>query len=320
MISIVVPAFNEDKSLPELFRRTKAVMEAEGWEFEFIVVDDGSTDETESISLGLLSENPQVVYIQHRQNYGKSAALMQGFALARGEWVVMIDADLQDHPEDIPALIESLKGGVDLVNGWRADRKDTGKKRLVSRIYNALVKHWLGTELHDINCGLKAMRREVCETLQLIGDLHRLIPAIAEIHGFKVAEVKVRHADRRHGTSRYPLLRYGGILDLIALVGLRGLQVRPLHFFSKVSANFWLAAFASAVLWGVAGRWLSHETPIIRLISPTFGAVACWLVMVGTLLPALGFYMEVSMFRSPSSAWHTRLVRRIVRADDTPET
>ncbi|CAA7612148.1 glycosyltransferase family 2 protein [Magnetospirillum sp. UT-4] len=319
MISVIIPAYNEENCLAELFLRTKATMDGLEEEFEFIIVDDGSTDGTAAVALSLVDEYRQVVYIQHRRNFGKSAALMRGFEAARGCFIVMMDADLQDHPEDIPDLVAPLRGEVDLVNGWRSERKDTGRKRFVSSVYNKLVTQLLGTRLHDINCGIKAMRRDVCQSLQLTGDLHRLIPAIAQIQGFKVTEVKVRHADRRHGASRYPLLRYRGILDLIALVGLRGLQASPLHFFTKISLVFWLSAVVAAIAWAATGRWLSHETPVIRVISPLLGAFSWWLVMVGTMLPVLGFYMEVSMFRTPNDAWRGSAVRRVVRNGDSAD-
>ena len=230
-VSVVIPVFNEEESLEELHRRTRAVLVSLGLRFEFIFVNDGSSDRSHARLARLRDEFPEICIISHRRNHGKSMALMQGFARASGDAAIMMDADLQDEPENIPVMLEKLATGYDLVNGWRADRNDPFFKRLVSGVYNLITRRVLGLSLHDINCGFKVMRKDLYKCLSLRGDLHRLIPAMAQNLGFAVTEVPISHAPRKHGVSKYRLLRHRGLLDIISLTSTLAYRVRPFHIF-----------------------------------------------------------------------------------------
>jgi glycosyltransferase involved in cell wall biosynthesis len=290
LVSIIVPALNEAESLPELFARTDAVMRSLGQPYEFWVVDDGSLDATAEVAGGLKNEHPQIGLITHRANHGKSMALMQGFAAARGEIIMTMDADLQDAPEDIPKLLTALENGYDLAGGWRHERRDPLTKRLVSKVFNALIKGIINREFKDINCGFKAFTREVAACLDLHGDMHRLIPALAASFGFKTTEVPVSHNPRKYGESRYKLLRWRGLLDLISFIVLRATQVRPFHVMCKMS---FLSLIASVMFFVVVWLLQFPEPTLPRYffrflcacLAGFFGAIAL-------LAPSTGLIIE----------------------------
>lgn len=231
-VSCVIPAYNEAESLPHLWSRLRPVL-AQWPEWEAVFVSDGSTDATAAVIRRLQAIEPRVRLVELRRNQGKSAALMAGFSAVTGDRVVMLDADLQDQPEEVPRLLQTLdEQDVDMVTGWKQDRHDPWIKRLSSKIFNGIANRALRTNFRDLNSGLKAYRREVVETLDLYGDLHRFIPLLAVASGWRVVEVPVKHEARRHGTSKYGL-RLNGAFDLISLLMVTKYRWRPLHFFGR---------------------------------------------------------------------------------------
>ena len=202
MISVVIPLYNEEESLPELFAKLEQVMAKIGDDYEYIFVDDGSVDKSILILRELYARSPQVKVISFRRNYGKSAALSAGFKEAAGDYVITIDADLQDDPEEIPALLKKIHDGADLVSGWKTKRQDPWTKTIPSKFFNSVTSLISGQRLHDFNCGLKAYRHEVVKTISVYGELHRFIPVLAGWEGFRVDEVRVRHFKRKYGKTK----------------------------------------------------------------------------------------------------------------------
>jgi len=315
-ISVVVPALNEEESIPELYNRVKEVMAGLEKTFEFILIDDGSTDGTFAVAAELAKANPNIVIIRHAANHGKSIALMQGFQAARGDIAVTMDADLQDKPEMIGRLLAKLEEGYDLVGGARIRRQDTAGRRIVSKIYNKLISWVFKRKLEDVNCGFKAMRRDLYQKIELYGDLHRLIPGLAIMSGFEVAEVPVEHDERKFGTSKYRLLRHRGILDIISLFLVNASQVRPFHVFFELAFFFWVVTFACFGTWILlaSGIWDSSRT--LDILSTTLGGLGTWSAFVGTVLPLFGFFLEVEARRLQTHRWRERLVAEVVRSPD----
>ncbi len=232
MFSLIVPLLNEQDSLQELYDQICSVMERMGHSYEILFIDDGSTDASAEIIERLNSRDDRVKLIQFLHNYGKSAALAAGFMACRGRFVVTMDADLQDDPEEIPSLYEKIQSGYDLVSGWKKIRHDPFIKRITSKVYNYFTSLFSGIRLHDFNCGLKMYRREVVKTIHVYGDLHRYLPVIAHRNGFRVAEIPVRHRPRRHGVSKFGMTRFTrGAFDLLTITFLTRYRMRPLHLF-----------------------------------------------------------------------------------------
>ena len=263
-VSVVVPVFNEASSLTELTERLHAVLSAiRPSEFEVLFVDDGSTDGSWEAIRALRKRFPDAVRaLRHRRNFGKAAALANGFAAARGKIIVTMDADLQDQPEEIPKFLETLRDGtVDVVSGWKRDRRDPIEKTLPSRVFNLLTRAASGLKLHDFNCGFKAYRAECAKGLRIYGELHRFIPVLAHAEGYRVVEVAVDHAARVHGKSKYGSTRVvKGILDLLSVFILTRYLRRPGHFFGGVGllsgfTGFCILAYLSAMklFWGMGG-------------------------------------------------------------------
>lgn len=231
-LSCVVPAWNEEESLPHLWERLQPVLQGFP-DWELIVVNDGSTDKTAVIVEQLHQSNPRVRLVNFRRNRGKSAVLMAGFAAASGDVVVTLDADLQDEPEEIPKLVQALEEHqVDLVGGWKKDRHDPVIKKISSKVFNWLASRIAGQRFRDLNCGLKAYRKEVVETLDLYGDLYRFIPILVVTNGWKAMELPVKHHPRQWGVSKYGL-RLSGAFDLMSLALIANYRFRPLHFFGR---------------------------------------------------------------------------------------
>lgn len=244
-LSIVVPAFEEAASLPDLAAELHAVCQQQGWTYEVWMVDDGSGDDTWATIAQLHADDPRVAGIRLRRNYGKSAALEAGFARARGRYVATLDADLQDDPHELPALIATLQEGYDLVSGWKRERRDPLSKTLPSRFFNRVTRIVSGLPLHDFNCGLKVYRREVVQHITLYGELHRYIPLLAKWEGFdRITEQEVQHRPRQHGRTKFGLERFiRGFLDLISVVFLTRFAARPMHFFGGVGTLSFLVGF-----------------------------------------------------------------------------
>jgi glycosyltransferase involved in cell wall biosynthesis len=230
-VSVVVPVRDEEATLRPLFDAVRDALEGAGRSFELVFVDDGSTDGSYAVMGELHGADPRVKAVRMRANFGKAAALAAGMERAAGGAVVMIDADLQDDPAEIPALLEKLDGGLDLVSGWRRRRHDPLAKTLPSRIFNAVTACLTGVRIHDFNCGLKAMRREVAEEVDLYGEMHRFIPALAAWRGFRVGEMEVQHRPRRHGRSKYGFERMTSVLDLLTVMFLTRFTRKPSHVF-----------------------------------------------------------------------------------------
>ena len=233
MLSIVVPVYNEAESLKPLHAELIEVAGREGYELQLVFVDDGSTDESWQIVHELASADPRVQAVRLRRNFGKAAALSCGFAESRGELVMTLDADLQDDPEEIPKFLEKMKGGFDVVSGWKKVRHDPWHKVGPSRVFNWLVSSLTGVKLHDHNCGMKCYRRDVIREVRLYGELHRFVPVLAAARGFRVGELVIQHRARRFGQSKFGVNRFvKGFLDLITVKFLTGFGQRPQHLLS----------------------------------------------------------------------------------------
>lgn len=234
-ISVVIPLYNEQGSLPELSSWIERVMKENSFSYEIIMVDDGSTDSSWEEIRALSKTNPAIRGIQFRRNYGKSAALYCGFKKAKGNVVITMDADLQDSPDEIPELYRMItEEGYDLVSGWKQDRKDNKlTKNLPSKLFNATARRVTGIKLHDMNCGLKAYRSEVIKNIEVYGEMHRYIPYLAKNAGYnKIGELKVHHQKRKYGKSKFGMSRFGnGLLDLISLWFLSTFGKKPMYFF-----------------------------------------------------------------------------------------
>jgi glycosyltransferase involved in cell wall biosynthesis len=289
MLSVVVPVYNEERSVELLFDEIRAAVEPVAEDWEVVFVDDGSTDGSFGALTRLHARASEVVrVVRLRRNFGKSAALAAGFAHARGDLIATLDADGQDDPAEVPRLLAKLDEGFDLVSGWKAHRRDRWTRRLLSRVFNAVTGRISGVRLHDLNCGLKAYRAEVVRGLALYGELHRFIPVLAHYRGFRVAELSVNHRPREHGRSRYGLERYlRGFFDLITVTFMGRYRYRPLHLFGGLGLvlgglGFVICLYLT-VLW-LAGDAIGHR-PLL-----TLGVL---LVVVGMQFLSLGLIGEL---------------------------
>ncbi|MEJ8757492.1 glycosyltransferase family 2 protein [Pontibacter sp. H259] len=236
-ISVVVPLYNEEESLPELVRWIKRVMHAHEFSYEVILVDDGSTDRSWDVIHELSAADNTVKGISFNRNYGKSAALHMGFERCAGEVVITMDADLQDSPDEIPALYDMIKHQkYDLVSGWKQKRFDPLSKTIPTKLFNAATRKLSGIQLHDFNCGLKAYRNLVVKSIEVHGEMHRYIPVIAKWSGFtKIGEKVVKHQERKYGTTKFGLERFVyGFLDLLSISFVTRFKKRPMHFFGSM--------------------------------------------------------------------------------------
>ena len=247
MISVVIPVHDEERSVARLYNELEAALDPADEPWEAVFVDDGSQDGSFAALTGLHDRETNVKVVRLRRNFGKSAALAVGFAHAEGDTVVTIDGDLQDDPAEIPRLLAKLDEGFDLVSGWKTNRRDSWRRRALSRIFNAVTGRVSGLRLHDMNCGLKAYRADVVRGLKLYGELHRFIPVLAHYRGFRVAELPVNHRARPHGRSRYGLERYfRGFFDLLTVMFIGRYRHRPLHLFGGLGLV--LGALGTAIL------------------------------------------------------------------------
>ena len=288
MISVVVPVHDEERSVGLLYEELEAALQPGGEPWEAVFVDDGSTDGTFAALTRLHARTPNTRVVRLRRNFGKSTALASGFAHSDGETIVTIDGDLQDDPAEIPRLLAKLDEGFDLVSGWKARRRDPWRRRLLSRIFNAVTGRVSGLRLHDMNCGLKAYRAEVVRGLALYGELHRFIPVLAHYRGFRVAELPVNHRPRPHGRSRYGVERYlRGFLDLLTVTFMGRYRHRPLHLFGGLGLVLGFVGTAVLVYLTVLkamGEAIGHR-PLL-----TLGVL---LVVVGLQFFSLGLLSEM---------------------------
>lgn len=246
LISVVIPLLNEEESLPELSLALENELNKIAQNrWEVIFVDDGSTDNSFEVIKSLYNKNKRFKCVRFRRNYGKSAALSVGFKEARGKVVITMDADLQDDPKEISNLVAKLKDGYDLVSGWKKIRHDPFSKTFPSKLFNWITSKASGIKLHDFNCGLKGYRREVVKSLQVYGEMHRYLPALAHWSGFKVTEIPVEHHPRIYGKSKFPGLSRGfkGLLDLSTIVFTNKYLKRPLHFFGTIGLGMAFIGF-----------------------------------------------------------------------------
>jgi len=297
-ISVIVPLLNERESLPELAERVRKVMEREGYSYELVFVDDGSSDGSWDVVKDIRKENPSVKGISFRRNYGKSAALYEGFAAAEGDIVVTMDADLQDSPEEIPGMVHMIREeGYDLVSGWKQHRKDNAlTKNLPSKLYNAAARRVTGIKLHDMNCGLKAYRRDVVRSIEVYGEMHRYIPYLAKNAGFgKIGEKPVEHTKRKFGKSKFGMDRFvNGFLDLMSLWFLSRFGKKPMHFFGTSGILMFLIGFIMTV-WIIVAK-LVHQANGLKFRAvtdqPLFYLALVTLVL-GVMLFLAGFIGEM---------------------------
>ncbi len=249
-ISILIPSFNEADSINDLFKRLESVAVEHNYDLQVIFVDDGSSDNTYAVVKNLvLDKISELKYIPLRRNMGKSEALMEGSKEAKHELIITMDADLQDLPEEFPNLIHKINEGYDLVSGWKKKRNDPliGKK-IPSFFFNKLVRYLLKVDLNDINCGLKIYKTEIWSDINVYGDFHRFIPALAAAKGYRIGEVEVEHHERKKGISKYGGSRFlRGLFDLFTVFFLTTFAKRPLHFFGKLGATFFIIGFFTAI-------------------------------------------------------------------------
>ena len=279
-LSVLIPLYNERDNLRPLFQKITEVLDGNGLEWEVIFVDDGSDDGSAEIISDLEASSSRVKVVSLRRNFGKSAALDTGFQEAKGKWVVIMDADLQDDPEEIPGLIEMLSDGYDLVSGWRFERQDRFIKKYTSRIYNWVTSSMSGIKLHDFNCGLKAMVKEVPVSISLYGELHRYIPVLAYWKGFRVTEKKVKHHPRAFGESKFGVYRFfAGFMDMLTVMFLTRYAKKPLHLFGG----------AGLILF-IVGVLINGYLVMLSLLGVDFIRVRP-LLFLGILLMLIGFQL-----------------------------
>ena len=297
-LTIIVPLFNEAESLPELVRWIDRTLDGRGWEYEIIMVDDGSTDGSWKVVRELAEADGRIHGIRFRRNYGKSAALYHGFKAAKGNVVVTMDADIQDSPEEIPEMYRMVtEDGWDVVSGWKQHRQDNKlTKNLPSKLYNATARWITGIHLHDMNCGLKAYRNEVVKNIEVYGEMHRYIPYLAKNAGFaRITEKPVHHQKRKYGKSKFGLERFvNGFLDLLSLWFLSTFGKKPMHFFGFTGILMFLAGFVIAV-WLIVAKLIHqaggmHFRPVTD--QPLF-YLALLAVVLGVMLFLAGFICEM---------------------------
>lgn len=288
-VSVVIPLLNEEESLRELHEQLKNALQRIGGNYELIFIDDGSTDNSYRVLKELRQRNNRVKAIRFRRNYGKSAALAVGFQKAQGEFVITMDADLQDDPGEIQNLIRELKGGLDVVSGWKKKRRDPFTKTIPSKFFNFVTAKVTGINIHDFNCGLKGYKKEVVKNVNVYGELHRYIPALAHWQGFKVGETVVNHRPRKFGKTKFGMARFTrGFLDLLTVIFTTRYVTRPLHLFGG-----W--GIISTIIGTAIVLWLTYEKyfndqPLGN--RPLF-IVALIIIIVGVQFVSMGLLGEL---------------------------
>ena len=303
-ISVVVPLYNEDESLPELYAWIERVMQANGFSFEVIFVNDGSTDRSWEVIEELQAKSPHVKGIKFRRNYGKSPALYCGFERAQGRVVITMDADLQDSPDEIPELYRMItEEGYDLVSGWKQKRYDPLSKTIPTKLFNATARKVSGIHnLHDFNCGLKAYRSEVVKNIEVYGEMHRYIPYLAKNAGFKrIGEKVVQHQARKYGVTKFGLDRFvNGYLDLLSLWFLSRFGVKPMHIFGLLGSLMFILGFIAVCVVGVNKLYaLSMGIPAPLVTDSPYFYLSLVGMILGTQLFLTGFVAELVTRNSP---------------------
>jgi glycosyltransferase involved in cell wall biosynthesis len=292
-LSIVVPLYNEEESLPELCSWIKSVVDQHGYTYEVLLIDDGSRDDSWKVIQTIAAANPNVKGIKFQRNYGKSAALNEGFKAAQGDVVITMDADMQDSPDEIPALYQMIMNdGFDMVSGWKKKRYDnTLTKNIPSKLFNAVARKSSGIKLHDFNCGLKAYKRKVVKCIEVFGEMHRYIPVLAKWSGFrKIGEKIVEHRPRKYGTTKFGWDRFiNGFLDLGTIMFLGKFGKKPMQFFGLYGTLAFLIGFLTSGYLMVA-KILDPEVGITN--KPAF-YIALAVMIIGMQLFLTGFVAEL---------------------------
>ena len=292
-VSIIIPAYNEVESLPVLMEKLYGVLRTNFPDaHEVWVIDDGSRDGTDSMVQDLAREYQNLRYVKFRRNYGKAAALMEGFQRVTGQYVITMDADLQDDPKEIPGLVEKIKAGADLVSGWKKVRHDPITKTIPSKLFNAVTRWTTGIKIHDFNCGLKAYKNDVVKDLNIHGELHRYIPVIAHFLGYNIDEKVVQHHPREYGQTKYGIARFfRGFFDFITVLFLSRYTKRPMHFFGMgglILTGLGLGINAYLAVFWLLGGSLSNR-PLLFL--------GILLVIVGVQLFSIGLLGEMLAYQ-----------------------
>jgi glycosyltransferase involved in cell wall biosynthesis len=285
-VSVVIPLYNEELSLRELYDALRRALNFTGGRYEILFIDDGSTDGSQRVLRDLRSRDGRVKVIRFRRNYGKSAALSVGFQRSKGEYVVTMDADLQDDPIEISRLISEIKKGYDLVSGWKKKRHDPITKTIPSRFFNFITSVFTGIRIHDFNCGLKVYRKEVVKEIKVYGELHRYIPVLAHWRGFNIAEIVVQHHPRKYGKTKFGIGRFWkGFLDLLTTLFTTRYFRRPLHLFGLWGMTFVITGLV-IVVWLIV-EWFMGETALsnrpLFLVGVVFIIVGIQFVSIGLL-------------------------------------
>lgn len=311
-VSVLIPAYNEAESLGQLYQEIlenirRMCEKGQIGDYEIWFVNDGSTDDTESVILALNEKDPKVHMISFRRNFGKSPALQAGFRHVTGDLVFTMDADLQDDPAELSRFVEKIDEGYDLVVGWKYNRLDPMEKRLPSKLFNAVTSRMAGFRLHDFDCGFKCFRREVVESLDLYGELHRYIPVLAQRYGFRITEITVNHRKREHGRSKYGLERYmRGLLDSLTTTFLLRYTDRPMYFFGRVGV---ISSFIGVIIC----LFLS----ILHMMGQAIGTrplltLGVLLIIVGFQSISIGFVCNLIIDRSFRASYQESHIKKIV--------
>ena len=317
LVSLVIPVLNERESLPALYAEIAEVAEANGLRVEVVFVDDGSTDGSWDVIAELAAKHRRVRGVRFRRNFGKAAALAAGFKEATGGTVITLDADLQDDPHEIPRFLGALKGGLDVVSGWKKVRLDPWHKVWPSRVFNWLVGKVTGVRLHDHNCGMKAYRAEVFREVRLYGELHRFIPVLADARGFRVGELVINHRPRKFGRSKYGIRRFAkGFLDLITVKFLTGFGNRPQHLlgnFGLIPVGVGLLGLFGLAVNAVVRVVSDHTVGASAMVQIVIAFLSVGLLLFGTQLVVTGLIAELIVGRGPDD------LEPFCVADRTPE-
>jgi glycosyltransferase involved in cell wall biosynthesis len=308
-VSVIIPVLNERDNLSELYERLTETLTGLNRAYEIVFVDDGSSDGSVELCRSMVEGNACVTLVELRRHFGKAAALQVGFQVAKGDIIITMDGDLQDDPVEIPRFLEALEDGVDLVSGWKKSRQDPLTKTLPSKLFNAVTSTLTGIRLKDFNCGFKAYRREVVESLDLYGELHRYIPVLAHANGFRIGEIAVNHRPRCHGKSKYSFERFlRGAFDLLTVLFLGSFKRRPLHLFGLIGMAFCAVGFTIdlylSMLWLTGVAYIGNRPLLI---------LGTLLIIVGVQVLIFGLLAEMITAVTYRRNDALELIRRVNR-------
>ena len=307
-LSVVVPVYNEDNNIDPLYREITSSLSSLPKTYEIVFVDDGSNDNTFQVLKEIQERDKRVKIIKFRRNFGKSVALNSAFNFVKGNIIITMDGDLQDNPDEIPRFVDAIEGGSDLVSGWKYTRKDPLTKKLPSKLFNNMTRLLTGVDLHDFNCGFKAYKRGVLDTISLYGEMHRYIPALAAQYGFKITELKVEHRPRSYGKSKYGFSRLiKGFLDLITVKFLTEYSSRPLHVFGIPG----ILSLISGVFIGLYLVILKYWKDIMLGDRPLL-LLSILLIILGLQFVSIGLLGEMITFRERKDESAEKYIEAIV--------